>query len=112
MTQTLAEDLVIVNEKRKHPRFPVGLSLDINASGTMLGKCRGTIADVSATGMTFKTNAELEEGMHVLINLNATTFRGEVRHVQGAEHGGLHRYGVRFHKIDFDSQRGSMDTRA
>lgn len=110
MIETLKEDVVVVDEKRQHPRFTVGLSLDINAAGTTLGKCRGTIADVSATGMTFKTNAELEEGMHVLINLQSTTFRGEIRHAKDADNGGLHRYGVRFHKIDFDSS--VQDTRA
>lgn len=104
MIDTLKEEVVISNEKRQHPRFAVGLSLDISAAGTLDGKCRGTIADVSATGMTFKTNAELEEGMHVLINLQSTTFRGEIRHAQDGQNGGLHRYGVRFHKIDFQSQ--------
>jgi c-di-GMP-binding flagellar brake protein YcgR len=104
MTETCAV------EKRRHPRFPVGLSLDISAVGHLDGKCRGTIHDLSAGGMTFKTNAELEEGMHLFLKLGSPLqIRGEVRHIKGGEHGGLHRYGVRLHKIDFDAQRHSQE---
>lgn len=102
MTETLIAE-PFVNEKRRHPRFTVGLSLDISAAGHTAGKCRGTIADLSAGGMTFKTNAELEKGMHLLLKLDTPLeIRGEIRHIKGGLHGGLHSYGVRFHKIDFD----------
>jgi c-di-GMP-binding flagellar brake protein YcgR len=110
MTPTTTIDPVFLNEKRRHPRFTVGLSLDISASGHTAGKCRGTIADLSAGGMTFKTNAELEKGMHLFLKLDTPLqIRGEIRHIKGGVHGGLHSYGVRFHKIDFDAQRPSQE---
>ena len=94
-------------EKRRHPRFPVGLTMDIHAKGSTIGKCRGTIADLSLGGMSFKTNAELEEGMCLYLKLDVPLeIRGEVRHIQGAEQGGMHSYGVRFHKIGFGEEAG------
>jgi c-di-GMP-binding flagellar brake protein YcgR len=89
-------------EKRKHERIPVGITMDIFAKGTAVGKCRGTIADLSMGGMTFKTNAELEHGMVLYLKLNIPLeIRGEVTSVKGSSTGGLHRYGVRFHKIGY-----------
>jgi hypothetical protein len=89
-------------EKRKHPRFPVGISMDIRAHGQTVGKCRGTIADLSVGGMAFKTDALLEEGMSLYLKLNIPLeIRGEVRHIKGSAVGGLHRYGVRFHKLGY-----------
>jgi c-di-GMP-binding flagellar brake protein YcgR len=101
MTQTSAVEKV--SEKRRHPRVAVGVPLDITVLGA---QCRGTIADKSAGGMTFKTNAELEKGMHLYLKVgqNPVQIRGEVRHMKDSEQG-LRRYGVRFHKIDFDAQR-------
>lgn len=88
------------NEKRKHPRFPVGMTMDIHAKGEMVEKCRGTIADLSVGGMTFKTNAVLDKGMSLYLKLNLPLeIRGEIRHTKGSLSGGMHRYGVRFHKI-------------
>jgi c-di-GMP-binding flagellar brake protein YcgR len=106
MTQTSAVEKVSV-EKRRHPRVAVGLPLDISVAG---GPCRGTIADMSAGGMTFKTNAELEDGMHVFLKVGAQplNIRGEVRHTRDGGQG-LRRYGVRFHKIDFDAQHRSQE---
>lgn len=89
-------------EKRKHQRVPVGITMDIVARGASVGKCRGTIADLSAGGMTFKSNAELEKGMCLHLKLNIPLeIRGEICHATGAATGGLHRYGVRFHKIGY-----------
>src|SRR5438876_3735594 len=91
-----------VKEKRRHERVPVGITMDIFAKGSSVGKCRGTIADLSVGGMTFKTNAELEAGMCLYLKLNIPLeIRGEVRHIKGSASGGLHRYGVRFHKIGY-----------
>ena len=93
---------VKAREKRKHPRVPVGISMDIFAKGNTVGKCRGTIADLSVGGMTFKTNAELEKGMCLYLKLNIPLeIRGEICHAAGSSSGGLHRYGVRFHKIGY-----------
>lgn len=90
------------SEKRRHPRFPVGLTMDIQAGGQTIGKCRGTISDLSVGGMSFKTNAVLERGMCLYLKLNLPLeIRGEVRHIDDAPQGGLHRYGVRFHKIGY-----------
>jgi c-di-GMP-binding flagellar brake protein YcgR len=92
----------VANEKRLHPRFAVALTLDIQARGQAIARCRGTISDLSLGGMTFKTDAELEEGMCLYLKLDTSLeIRGEVRHMQEAESGGLRRYGVRFHKIGF-----------
>lgn len=89
-----------VQEKRKHPRFPVGITMDIHAKGQTVNKCRGTITDLSVSGMTLKTNSELEEGSVLYLKINIPLeIRGEVRHIRSGSTGGLHRYGVRFHHI-------------
>ena len=89
-------------EKRKHPRFPVGIKLEIRADGHAVGKCRGSIADLSVGGMAFKTDAVLEEGMSLYLKLNIPLeIHGEVRHMKGSAVGGMHRYGVRFHKLGY-----------
>jgi hypothetical protein len=90
------------SEKRKHPRFPIGISMDIFAKGHTIGKCRGTIADLSVGGMSFKSNAVLEPGMCLHLKLNIPLeIRGEVTHTKTSATGGMHRYGVRFHKIGY-----------
>jgi hypothetical protein len=92
----------MIKEKRKHPRVPVGITMDIFANGHSVGKCRGTIADLSVGGMTFKSNADLEKGMCLYLKLNIPLeIRGEICHVGSTAGGGLHRYGVRFHKIGY-----------
>ena len=96
------------SEKRKHPRFPIGITMDIFAKGHTVGKCRGTIADLSVGGMAFKTNAVLEEGMSLYLKINIPLeIRGEVRHIKGSASGGMHRYGVRFHKIGYTASDGA-----
>lgn len=93
-------------EKRKYPRFPLGIMMNIHAKGQSVGKCRGTIADLSVGGMAFKTNAMLDQGMSLYLKLNIPLeIRGEIRHIKGSETGGMHRYGVRFHKIGTPEQR-------
>ncbi|MBI4376594.1 MAG: PilZ domain-containing protein [Elusimicrobia bacterium] len=97
MTKAASRD-----EKRKFPRFPVGLTMDIFAKGHTVGKCRGTIADLSVGGMAFKSNAVLEEGMCIYLKVNIPLeIRGEVRHIKGVSSAGMYRYGVRFHKIGY-----------
>jgi len=87
-------------EKRKHPRFPVGISMDIHAKGQSVGKCRGTISDLSVGGMSFRTNTSLEEGASLYLKINIPLeIRGEIRHIKAGSGGGMYRYGVRFHKI-------------
>jgi hypothetical protein len=93
---------VTIAEKRKHPRFPLGIAMDIRAKGQTVGKCRGTIADLSASGMTLQTDALLDEGMTLHLKLgrpNPIEIRGEIRHSKGSAAGGMKRYGVRLHKI-------------
>jgi hypothetical protein len=91
-------------DKRQHPRFPVGITMDIFAKGHTVGKCRGTIADLSVGGMSFKTNAELEPGMCLYLKLNIPLeIRGEVTNTKSSASGGMHRYGVRFHKIGYNN---------
>jgi hypothetical protein len=91
-------------EKRRHPRFPIGIAMGIRADGQTVGKCRGTIADLSASGMTFKTNAVLEEGMCLYLRLDLPLeIRGEIRNMRDAT-GGMLRYGVRFHRVRGESQ--------
>ncbi len=89
------------SEQRRHPRVPLGVTLDINMKGAAASKCRATITDLSEGGMAVKTNADLEQGMTLHFNFNpALQIRGEVRSVQGPT-GGQRRYGVRFHKIGY-----------
>ncbi|MCX5787211.1 MAG: PilZ domain-containing protein [Elusimicrobia bacterium] len=92
------------SEKRRHPRFPVGITMDIHAKGHTVGKCRGTISDLSVGGMSFKTTSALETGASLYLKINIPLeIRGEVRHIRAGSGGGMHRYGVRFHKIGFFS---------
>lgn len=88
----------IGSEQRRHPRTAVGATFDINMQGPSAAKCRATITDLSAGGMTFKTDAELEKGMTLHLRVTDIQIRGEVRSVHGAT-GGQRRYGVRFHKV-------------
>ena len=91
-------------EKRRHPRFPVGINLDIRSGGQSVGRCRGAIVDLSVGGMAFKSDALLEAGMCLYLKLNIPLeIRGEVRHMKGSAAGGMRRYGVRFHKIGYAS---------
>lgn len=95
-------------EKRKHPRFPVGITMDIHAKGHAVGKCRGTISDLSVGGMSFRTNTLLEEGSSLYLKINIPLeIRGEVRHIKAGSSSGMYRYGVRFHKIGFAGTDGS-----
>lgn len=88
-------------DQRRHLRHPVGITLDINAGGS-IGRFRGTIAEVSSSGMTFKTDADLEEGMTLHLKLpNKIDIRGEVRSAGSNGKSGMRRYGVRFHKIGY-----------
>ncbi|MDO8756838.1 MAG: PilZ domain-containing protein [Elusimicrobiota bacterium] len=88
----------IGSEQRRHPRTAVGATFDISMQGPSAAKCRATITDLSAGGMTFKTDAELEKGMTLHLRVTDIQIRGEVRSVHGAT-GGQRRYGVRFHKV-------------
>ena len=88
-----------IPEQRRHPRTAVGVKLEISLSGETAGRCRGVIADMSQGGMTFKSDAVLEQGMTLHLKLpSEIEIRGEVRSV-GAVISGQRRYGVRFHKI-------------
>jgi c-di-GMP-binding flagellar brake protein YcgR len=88
-----------IPEQRRHPRTAVGVTLEISLSGEAAGRCRGVIADMSQGGMTFKSDAVLEQGMTLHLKLpSEIEIRGEVRSV-GAVVSGQRRYGVRFHKI-------------
>ncbi|MBI4051789.1 MAG: PilZ domain-containing protein [Elusimicrobia bacterium] len=86
------------SEKRKHPRFPVGLTLELHAPGQLVSRGRGKIVDLSVGGMSFETNAELEESTSLYLRINVPLeIRGDVRHIRQTGH--IHRYGVRFHKM-------------
>ena len=90
-------------EKRKHPRFPAGILLDLHAHGHTVGKIQGRIVDLSVGGMAFETVAPLEEGTSLYLKINIPLeIRGEVRHIRESAH--RHRYGVRFHKLGFLSR--------
>jgi hypothetical protein len=92
-------------EKRRHPRFPVGITLNLHAKGQTVTKCRGTIRDLSMSGMSFITNAHLEEGSVLYLKINIPLeIRGEIRHIRVGAGGNVHRYGVRFHKIGFEDK--------
>lgn len=89
-------------ERRSHPRVPVGISMNIHAKGHRVMKHRGSIADLSIGGMTFRSTAELEEGAALYLKINIPLeIRGEVRHIHAGKKGAMNRYGVRFHKFDF-----------
>ncbi len=90
------------SEQRRHPRTAVGATFDVSMAGPSAAKCRATITDLSAGGMTFKTDAELEKGMTLHLRVADIHVRGEVRSVHGAA-GGQRRYGVRFHKVGLGS---------
>ena len=97
--ENLIDKTFAMPEQRRHPRTAVGVTLDIRLSGEDASRCRGVIADISQGGMTFKSDAVLEQGMTLHLKLpSEIEIRGEVRHV-GAAVSGQRRYGVRFHKI-------------
>ena len=89
------------SEKRRFPRFPLGITMDLHARGLAVSKgVSGTIIDLSVGGMSFETPAELEEGSSIYLKINIPLeIRGQVRHIRKV--GLTHRYGVRFHKIGF-----------
>jgi hypothetical protein len=93
-------------EKRQFPRFRVGVVLDLHTKGTVSKGVAGSIVDLSVGGMSFETPAELEEGASIYLKVNLPLeIRGEVRHIRQV--GSTHRYGVRFHKIDFGGGKES-----
>ncbi len=86
-------------EQRRDPRTVVGVTLDLRVAGEASARRRGRITDLSRGGMTFETDALLEEGMTLHLKMpQALEIRGEVRHA-GTSASGRRRYGVRFHKI-------------
>lgn len=92
-------------EKRRHPRFPIEVDMEVHAAGHTVSRPRGTIMDLSTGGMAFKTNADLEEGATLYLKVNIPfIIRGQVRHMK-PDRLGLHQYGVRFHKIGFAGAR-------
>ena len=95
-------------ERRRHPRFPVGITMNIHAKGVAVSKCRGAIDDLSIGGMAFKSTAQLEAGTTLYLKINIPLeIRGEVRHMKEGSSGGMRRYGVRFHKIDYAASKKS-----
>ena len=97
--ENLTDKTFAMPEQRRHPRTAIGVTLDIRLSGESASLCRGVIADLSQGGMTFKSDAVLEQGMTLHLKLpTEIEIRGEVRSV-GAVVAGQRRYGVRFHKI-------------
>jgi c-di-GMP-binding flagellar brake protein YcgR len=97
--ENLTDKTFAMTEQRRHPRTAIGVTLEFRLSGETAGRCRGVIADLSQGGMTFKSDAVLEQGMTLHLKLpTEIEIRGEVRSV-GAVVAGQRRYGVRFHKI-------------
>ncbi|MBI3564303.1 MAG: PilZ domain-containing protein [Elusimicrobia bacterium] len=97
----MTDKTIAASEQRRHARTAVGVTLDFRLAGENPSRCRGTITDLSQGGMTFKTDAVLEEGMTLHLKLpSSIQIRGEVRSV-GAAVAGQRRYGVRFHKIGY-----------
>jgi len=91
-------------EKRRHERFPMGLSLGVVTKGEGVRRCLGVIADLSMGGMAFESDAVLEEGSSLYLRVNIPLeLRGEVRRVKPGARAGVHRYGVRFHRMGFSS---------
>jgi len=87
-------------EKRKFPRFPAGILLDIHAHGETVGKIQGRIVNLSVGGMAFETAAPLEEGTTLYLKINVPLeIRGDVRDIRHSSH--KYCYGVRFHTIGF-----------
>ncbi|MBI4371575.1 MAG: PilZ domain-containing protein [Elusimicrobia bacterium] len=88
-------------ENRRHPRFPVGAAFDVRLEGAPPSRCRALIVDLSMGGMTFQSDASLEEGMTLHLRLGPEfVIRGEVRNASGPL-GGQRRYGIQFHKIGY-----------
>ena len=91
----------VSQDQRRHPRRPMGTTVDFRLAGAGAPRCSGTIADLSRGGMTFRTDAPLKEGMTLHLALSrGIEIRGEVLNVRGSI-GGQRRCGVRFHKIGY-----------
>ncbi|MFH2202847.1 MAG: PilZ domain-containing protein [Elusimicrobiota bacterium] len=96
----------IIPEKRRHPRFPVGITMSVHTGGRSVGKCRGTITDLSVSGMSFKSDKPLEKGCVLFLKINIPLeIRGEVLDIKSGTAGGPYRYGVRFHKIGYEGKQ-------
>lgn len=95
--------------KRRHARVPIGITMNLRI-GKGDKKCRGTIADLSVSGMTFESDVLLEEGQSLCLKMNTPLeIRGEVRHIKAAAQGGMHRYGVRFHFVATQKEQSTRD---
>lgn len=94
-------------EKRRHPRIPVGMSLEIHLKGHPVSRAQGRILDLSDGGMAFESDAVMEEGMSFFLRAKLPLLiRGEVRSIRQAP-AGRNRYGIRFHKIGLGSGDGA-----
>jgi endothelin-converting enzyme/putative endopeptidase len=105
----ISQPKVVVEVEHQLASTPIDdIKQYVHAKGQTVGKCSGTIADLSVGGMAFKTNALLEEGMCLYLRLNIPLeIRGEIRHMKGSASGGQHRYGVRFHRIGYTAPEAS-----
>ncbi|MBI3507581.1 MAG: PilZ domain-containing protein [Proteobacteria bacterium] len=101
MTQTLTG-----KNRRKHARMQMGVSLEVLAKGQSMDRCLGSIEDLSQGGMTFTSDAVLEEGTMLYLRLpTALEIRGEVRSILSVEGETKRRYGVRFHSVASGARR-------
>ncbi|PCI32227.1 MAG: hypothetical protein COB53_12645 [Elusimicrobia bacterium] len=98
----------VMNNERRHTRVPVGITMDIRTSAGEV--CRGAISDLSDSGMTFESDAVLEEGQSLYLKMDTPLeIRGEIRHIRPSDQGGMTRYGVRFHFIAMRAPRPSAN---
>ncbi|MBI3297553.1 MAG: PilZ domain-containing protein [Elusimicrobia bacterium] len=96
----------MTSEKRKHPRFQADFTMNIVTKAQGVKKCRGSITDISESGMTFNTDAELEEGQALYLKVDhpeIKAIRGEVRSIDDNVVGGMRRHGIQLHFVEYGS---------
>lgn len=87
-------------DKRKAPRMPTSILIDVNEAGTAVSKHRGHVADLSVTGMALDTPLTLEKGSSLFLKIDIPIeVRGEIVRVQ--KKAGAVRYGIRFMDLGF-----------
>jgi len=87
-------------DKRRHERHTLAIGMSMTISGREARRCQATIADLSQSGMTLETEADLAvgEALHLKSDL-PLELRGEILNKSSVGSSRTRRYGVRLHHI-------------
>ncbi|MBN1384831.1 MAG: PilZ domain-containing protein [Elusimicrobia bacterium] len=87
-------------EKRRRPRVPTSILIDVNEVGSAVTKHRGHVADLSITGLALDTSFSLDIGASLFLKIDIPIeVKGKI--VRAQKKAGTMRYGVRFQELGF-----------